>query len=319
MAKQRSRKAPTAGPKAPSGDVSVVAPGPQAATGNEAEVAADIVRIRAEAEADASRLIRYLDEIGCRKRELRETLSWARRTLGSLFQASTAPDGPYSLELIRLALRFALNPSIAVTGDLGRFKYQRDDGGWTIHEFASRRMAMLPAIGPGRRIESPISVSVLDCVLNSPRHLDDLRLLVLKVLGHEPTALDVLPQQKGLRFAYRIDERGDQYRVQLWIEDVEVSLPNRRDIHALLRIICTDRKHRIDIGQAKNEGIVNPPRARQDIQKALSRVLPEAASWLESKPIGWANGYAPKARRGEIEESRPRLSYTKIHALPIPK
>jgi hypothetical protein len=53
-----------------------------------------------------------------------------------------------------------------------------------------------------------------------------------------PTLLDTLPQPGRPRFLFDIADADEGARVQMWINDCEVLLPNQRDVHLLLRELC---------------------------------------------------------------------------------
>ena len=244
----------------------------------------------------------YLKDTGTTNDSARETVKLGKLTLGSLYRASLSRDAPYSDDLTRLALRFALDPRQEITGDLRRFSWEPNDTGWIIHLRPLNQSVigtLLPPAEPGRQIKFPTSVQVLNYVLGRPRQLDELRRLIWEILGHEPTKLDELPAPRKQRFTFRIHHNGT---VQLWIEKAEVRLPKHQDVHKLLNHLCDEPERKFNSPEI--EDVRNLSRAARDVQKAMATVYAPAADWLETDPFGWAKDHSPKRRRGRQDSQQ---------------
>jgi hypothetical protein len=94
-------------------------------------------------------------------------------------------------------------------------------------------------------------------------------------------------------------------RVRLWINDSEVKLPHWKDIHNLLKSLCTNPQEELR-GRAteRNSNITNASQAVTKIQKALEATWADAKGWLLTNPIRWADGRAP-ALRNENDGKAP--------------
>ncbi len=145
-----------------------------------------------------------------------------RRTLATLFHESLKPNAGHSTELLALALRLALHPNRDIDGNPTHYRCTRQRSGWQIEKFGNAFMAKhAPSTGIGLKLSGGMKLAILDCVLGARRDLEQMRNLIVKELGHEPTTLEILPGRRKPTFTYRIDGE----KVHLWIDGVEVPLP----------------------------------------------------------------------------------------------
>ena len=154
------------------------------------------------AAADADHMGRFVDDmvdhlqsIGCTsKREVNKFFRMARQTLASLYSAASKPQ-PSPSELMRPALRFALDPRKPIEGDVGRFHLEQVNNGWRVVEYPSvaRKVPAIPL--PGRLIRSLYAVRIFDHLHHDPPQLYRLMGLIETILGCIPTEKDCLHEK----------------------------------------------------------------------------------------------------------------------------
>jgi hypothetical protein len=97
-------------------------------------------------------------------------------------------------------------------------------------------------------------------------------------------------------FTYSLNQ-GEVIRVCLWINDQEVKLMKRRNVHRLLRVLCT-RPNEQFVGREleRMEGISNVAQTVSFIRQGLDNTFAGSSSWLMTDPIGWAEDRTPVVR-----------------------
>jgi hypothetical protein len=246
-----------------------------------------------------------LERVGCAPGEAAAYFELERRTLASLYFLAREP-APSPTEMLRLALRYALDARREIEGGVSRFVINRTPRGWRITEYPSlaHRAVPLPPHAGVQLVDIPPHGPVLDAAFDGPPAIRSLLLAIERIFGGIPQPADTLEGAALPRFMYRIGEGPDRPDVHLWINDREVPVPRRRDVHRLLARLCADRGKRLAVRQLERDGTAtNVSQAVRQIREALEGVLPGSGAWLESASgVGWARGRTPsRAARGKGE------------------
>lgn len=248
-------------------------------------------------------LVEHLEAIGCKYSRVRDYLRLADQTLASLYFAVLCPN-PSPTEVKKLALRYALDARVPITGPIERYHLNRREDGWEIREYPDIARPSIPF--PPRIIRNALAVRILDGVFRHEPNPFRLMEFIELVLNGPPSKDDALPLAGRQRFAYRITEdSGGEPTVTLWIGKTQVKLPRRRDVHLLLQALCETQDLRLTGPQCREKlDVANASEACGLIRRALRHAHPEAGEWLLTGPIGWAHDKAPRLRpRGRRPEN----------------
>lgn len=246
----------------------------------------------------------HLTTIQCAPKDIPAYLKMEVRTLVSLYLL-VARGSPSPTEMQKLAIRYAIDARREVE-DLQLFSWCKESGVWNITEYPTPVIKSVGFQVPGRRIKLPDTVALLDHVFADSFSGHKLMKHIETFLGGVPGEIEGLEALERPTFHFEINEEsGKEPHVQLWVNEKEVTLTTSRNLHRLLTELCrnpTPSETGRQLGSAL--GISNVPLYVKKLQELLEKSFPGAGSWLISKPLGWADGFAPKCRSKKLSRGR---------------
>ena len=270
----------------------------------------------------ASCLASKLHQLGYWPNQVEGYVRVANQCLGSLYLEAMLPKSS-PLKLKELGKRYAFNaqyaapPQLYIVSSLHYDNLHRMYSEWyditnlSFTDYKVRRA--VKESGPGRwhsvdreidvptiRVADSRSVYILDRVLEKPPESSEIAAFIEELFQRVPTESDALPPETPPGFTFQIDNRGAGVpRIDLWIGDKKVNLPEWQDIHKLLIEICKRPTTALKGSDFKKEPhrITNPSAACGKIREALEATFPGAGNWLETRPeIRWKDGIRPQKR-----------------------
>ncbi len=227
-----------------------------------------------------------------------------RQTAASLYLEATRPH-PSQAKLKQLALRFALDARRPFGGHLLQLAYRRTEAGWVIAVDGMVAAIVMPDDFPGQLVNEPWAVQFLDTVFQSADPSQDLITVIEWFFGRAPTEAESLGADRKPAFTFCEASSDEQQLVELRIAGRRVEIPNWRDIHHLLQRLCGFPEAKLVGKDARAAGVVNPSQACGKIRAALEAAHAGAGDWLQTSPIGWKPGFAPRERRRSGRPRRP--------------
>jgi hypothetical protein len=238
--------------------------------------------------------VAHLQAIDCKPEEVAGYFRLRRQTLASLY-ILVSKLNPSPSEMKKMALRFALDARMPIEGDIDRFTWRREPGRWEVVQYPSVAHRLMQLTLPPRLVDDAFAVAVLDCVFRNPPPIHGLMELIESIFNGPSQAGDTLEGAGQPCLTYAVAE--DQRHVRLWVGDREVQLVGWRDVHQLLRELCTKPDTPLKGREAgRRLGINNASQAASEIRKALEATLHGAREWLLTNPIRWATGHVPQHR-----------------------
>jgi len=287
-----------------SADLHAARPGKKPSKISEAQITRIIDAVRETATADAADVARYLDNlvqhldiIGCSPDEVPVYLRMRNQTLASLYFLLMKGPRPSPMELRSLALRFALDARKPIVVDVRQCVIQLTPKGIQISAYKSPVGQLLNFPQAAAVVRDPLAVRVLQHAFAEPPHVDQLISAIEGHFGGPPKQSDTLCTDNTAFTFEIIDGTSTKPRVQLWIDDREVSFPISSAIHKLLRELCRNPQMELSGPDAKDLfQITNLSKTAGEIRKALELTRAGAGCWLQTNRVRWADGHAPRPR-----------------------
>jgi hypothetical protein len=239
--------------------------------------------------------VTHLSSVGCSPDDVPGYIRLEQRVLASLYYLARQL-APSPMEMRQLALRSALDARRPVTKDLSLFAWQHTAQGWTITAYPSRAHRAVPLPPPGgvTVVRDPRINAILDCVLVTPPNVPRLMGAIEQVFGRIPRQTDTLEALELPTFTYAICTDNGYTKIGLWINGQFVALPRQKDIHNLLALLCQNPRGEYHSRRLlPSHSIRNASQAAKTIRKALEKVFPGAAAWLQTCPLCWVEGHSP--------------------------
>lgn len=239
----------------------------------------------------------HLANIQCRPSEVPDYFAVQKRTLASLYFEACRPY-PSPTELQRLAIRLALDCRKPVEGDVRRFICTS----FTITETSSPEEASLPTFAQDHLTAVEIkhfpATSILALVCEDPPSSAKIIRLIEELLGGRPLEHEGLQFESPPPFTYQVTEpKKGQTKVQLWIGNKEVHLPEWKNVHNLLECLCKNAGIELSNTEAGGLEVTNLSQAAITIRKALEVAHPGAGKWLQTRPTRWAKNHCPRVKK----------------------
>jgi hypothetical protein len=246
---------------------------------------------------------RHLSALGVGPDRVREYLEIERRVLGSLYFAVGKPV-PSPTTVRALAVRYAADARRAIDpAEMIRFECRRREDGWEIGEYPpySPVARSLPPPAGFRPVAHPFAELLLEFAFADPPDAAQIVGLVESIYRRAPGPSDTL-EAAPERLTFAIDAG----RLRLWVDGAEVDGIDGLYEQALLQYLCVNPTARL-AGRRLQEQVPelkNASAAAKKVQQAMGRARPEAAAWLLTAPIRWADGISPARRPQGVNTRR---------------